>query len=438
MPLRQVVRSVVGSAAVFVGAARLPAQAPSHPRAGEREELLTVTHAGIASKAFQATHDLSIWLPSDAAPGTRYPVLVFLDAEEKGQFRSALANVQFLIDRQLIPPIMVVGVPYHANRTHELTPAATGSSARDFPTAGGADRTMQFIADELLPWTDAHYPTLPLRLLAGHSFGGLFALYTMVTRPEVFRLVIAMSPGLQWNDGALVPELAAKIAADAQHSRTLFLTSGGLEPVIDRPTTAFAARLTTLLDSVHTGRLRFERREYPRDGHSMTPLPGLVDGLRMVFDPLLVPIDSVVNQLAAQHTQDTATIRAAVRELESRYAAGAATLGIPGPFPETPLDILGSYSLQSKQAGLALQLFRENLGHYPHSSNAHESVGEALLAVGDTAKGVEELQAAIAMATQRVQHGGPILVLAQERAVSAAAVAALHAAHREEARAASR
>ena len=136
---------------------------------------------------------------------------------------------------------MVVGVPYLADRRRELSPVASGSTAQAYPMAGGADQTMQFIADELLPWVDAHYPTLPLRILAGHSLGGLFALYTMRTRPDFFHIVIAMSPALQWNDGALIPELVARIATDTVHARTLFLTSGGLEPPIDRPTTDFAA-----------------------------------------------------------------------------------------------------------------------------------------------------------------------------------------------------
>jgi len=412
----------------------------THGRAGvEREVLLAVTHVRVPSKVFHTARDISIWLPDGvAAPAARYPVLVFPDAEEKGQFRSALANIQFLVDRQLIPPLMVVGVPYLANRIHELTPPASGSTAQNYPTAGGADRTMQFIADELLPWVDARYPTLPTRLLAGHSAGGLFALYAMVTRPDVFRIVIAMSPALFWNDDAFSAEAAARLAADTLHARTLFLTSGGLETggleaPIDRPTTAFAARLTTLLDSLHSNRLRFESRRYPRDGHTMTPLPGLVDGLRMAFEPILVPIDSVFDQLSARHTQDSSEIQATVQELKSRYAAGAATLGVPAPFPEAPLDALGSYSLTAKQPDLAVKLLRENRDCFPHSPNAHESLGEALTAVGDTSAAVAEFRTSIALAKEELRNTGSVITRATDRAVTSAALAQLHALHREDA-----
>lgn len=401
----------------------------SQPTAGEHEELLTVTHARIPSKAFQTARDVSIWLPDGTDPATRYPVVVFPDAEEKGQFRSALANIQFLVDRRLIPPLLVVGVPYLANRRHELTPRATGSTARLYPAAGGADQTLHFMADELLPWIDAHYPTLPTRVLVGHSLGGLFALYAMTTRPDVFRIVLALSAPVDWNDGAFGTQAANSLATDTL-SRTLFLTSGGLEPPIDEPTTVFAAHLTALLDSLHTNHLRFERRRYPRDTHEMTPLPGLVDGLRMAFDPVLVPIDSVIGELAKRHVRDSSAIHATAQALESRYAAGTKTLGIPGPFPEAALDVLGGYSLEANQPALALTLLSENRDRYPLSSNAHESVGEALVAVGDTTKAVGEFHTAIAIATAQLQKPGTVLTHGHERDVRAAALAQLQALHK--------
>ena len=152
---------------------------PAQPRRqapeplGTREALLTVTRVWVPSKAFNTTRDAFIWMPdAESATAARYPVLIFPDAEETGQFRAALANVQFLIDRRLIPPMIVVGVPFLKNRTHELSPRATGSTAKNYPNAGGADQTLQFMIDELLPWVDAHYPTLPVRLFAAEAFIG--------------------------------------------------------------------------------------------------------------------------------------------------------------------------------------------------------------------------------------------------------------------------
>ena len=380
-------------------AAPLAAQAPR--RTSDQEQLVTITHARIPLAAFHATRDVYVWLPDpEGTPGGRYPVLVLLDEEDRNQFRSALANIQYLIDRHRIPPIMVLGVPFAEARTHELTPVATGTTAQQIPAAGGADVTMKFVVDELLPWADAHYPTLPTRLLAGHSFGGLFAIYTMAERPGVFRVVIAMSPSLYWNDDSLAPKLAARIVADTGHLQTLFVTSGLLEPRSDRPVGLFATRMTALLDSTHSRHLRFARQQYAPDDHPMTPLPSLVDGLRMAFQPMLVPVDSVFGQLSSAHVQDSTVILAAVHDLESQYTTAATSLGVTAPFPEHPLDYLGYYAYITKQYGLAVQLFRENTARYPRSWIAHESLGEGLLAVGDTTNAVAELRIAINTCTR--------------------------------------
>ena len=41
-----------------------------------------------------------------------------------------------------------------------------------FPTSGNADRFLEFVARELIPWTEKTYRTSELRVLAGHSAGG--------------------------------------------------------------------------------------------------------------------------------------------------------------------------------------------------------------------------------------------------------------------------
>jgi predicted alpha/beta superfamily hydrolase len=394
------------------------------------EVLLAVTHVHIPSKIFNTTRDISVWLPTGLPQtGVRYAVLVFPDAEEKVQFRAALANIQFLIDRQLVPPIMVLGMPYMKNRIHELTPPATGSTAKQRPTAGGADETLHFLADELLPWADAHYPTLHTRILAGHSAGGLLALYTMAKRPDLFRVLIAMSPPMYWSDGAFGKEVISQIVGDTHHERTLFLTSGGLEEQIDTATISFGQHLRAALDSAQNTTVALGRREYPTDEHNMTPLPSLVDGLRMAFAPSVVPIDSALQQLTRDHTEDSAGIHTVVRGLESRYATAATSLGLAAPFPEVPLDVLGGYSMNAKQTALAVTLYRENLDHYPHSANAHESLGEALAATGDTARAAVELRTAVSLGEAEMRATDSILVWANDRDIIGAARAALQQLH---------
>ena len=54
------------------------------------------------------------------------------------------------------------------------------------------DRTRRYT--ELIPKIEGQYRTQPFRIFAGHSLGGLFAVHTMLTRPDLFNAYIAVSP----------------------------------------------------------------------------------------------------------------------------------------------------------------------------------------------------------------------------------------------------
>ena len=307
----------------------------------------------------------------------RYPVLVLLDANDEPQFTAAVANVLFLASRGAIPDLLVVGLTNGKDRTHELTPAATGSTARTFPTAGGAHDYTDFILDELLPRIRSHYRTLPTTILAGHSFGGLFALDVAATRPGAFAGIIAMSPSLWWNDSTPARDYATFIAKGTATTR-LFATSGELEPPIDVTTKVFAARL----DSIKPPTLAFAYHYYANDTHGLTPQPSLIDGLRFVFEPVALTRTPI---MALGPNTDSAAVVKAITESEAAYTRGARSLGLPETFPEGPLNSFGYAVLQGlKLPNVAAWVFRKNVAAYPDSPNVYDSLGDALLAAGDS------------------------------------------------------
>ena len=69
-----------------------------------------------------------------------------------------------------------------------------------FPTSGKADQFLAFVERELIPWVERTYRTSDLRILAGHSAGGNFALHAMRTKPGLFQAIVAASPWLAWDD----------------------------------------------------------------------------------------------------------------------------------------------------------------------------------------------------------------------------------------------
>jgi predicted alpha/beta superfamily hydrolase len=326
----------------------------------------------------------------------RYPLLVLLDANDVAQFRAAVANAAFLASRDAIPPVIVVGIPNGKDRTHDMTPVARGAAAERFPTAGGAADFAAFITDEVLPHVRENYRTLPTTMLAGHSFGGIFALHATVTRSTAFHGVIAMSPSLWWNDTTAALAYADSIARLSRAPR-LFVTSGALEPPIDRSTKRFAARL----ESHRPDNSAFAFRHYPRDDHGLTPAPSLADGLRFIFEPVSLqrmPIAGLVPGI------DSAAIARMLADTDREYASGARSLGLPDVVPEQVLNQAGYFILQVlRKPDFAITVFRRNVKRYSGSANVYDSLADALIAKGDTVAARAELRLAIEIAT-RTHH----------------------------------
>ena len=96
------------------------------------------------------------------------------------------------------------------------------------PVADGRrrDRFLQFFETELVPWVESHYRTQQFRAFAGHSFGGLFAMHAMATRPDLFNAIIAVSPSLPWRQGEAVKRIDAMLAQQRDDEGTLYVTLG--------------------------------------------------------------------------------------------------------------------------------------------------------------------------------------------------------------------
>lgn len=362
----------------------------------------------ITSKKLHAVRPVYVITPENYAQSKeRYPVLLLLDATDGTQFQLALANVAFLANRGAIPPLIVVGIPNGSDRTHDMTPAPTGKTAIDFPTAGGASAFEAFIVDEVLPLVRSKYRTLPSTIFAGHSFGGLVALDIAVNRPGVFVGVIAMSPSLWWNDSTAALSYADAIARTAPVQR-LFATSGGFEPEIDRTTRRFIARL----DSLKPTTLALGYRNYPDDTHGLTPAPSLVDGLRFIFDPVS-PNKLPVARL--ERGVDSVTIVKTVAETERVYAQSARSLGLPERVPETVLNAIGYNVLSIGMPGPAVWVFARNAALYPESANVYDSWGDALVVKGDTTAAKALFRQAVDVATRT---GHPVLAESRRKLVA--------------------
>ena len=126
----------------------------------------------------------------------KYPVLYVLDGDIAYGMAASIAR--YLEVGGNIPELIIVGIGYGS-----IDKLSGSKRSRDYiPIAiGGAENFLIFLKDELIPYVDSNYRTIPGdRTINGYSIGGLFALYTLFTQPETFNRYIIGSPYLLWDD----------------------------------------------------------------------------------------------------------------------------------------------------------------------------------------------------------------------------------------------
>ena len=236
----------------------------------------------IKSKLLKQSRSLSISKPNDYEAGTdRYPVLYLLDGESN--FNFTVEIVHFLADSERIPDMIVVGIDSGevAQRTHDLTPPSQVEIENRFsPGNGGADAFLAFISGELIPYVERNYRTRPYRILVGHSFGGLFAVHALTTKPSLFNAYIAIDPTAGWNNGAEIVRVQHILSELKDLRADLFITAandlGRATPDVQQ--------LAAALEASTLKGLRWKFEWMKDETHASIPLRGVYSGLCTIFD----------------------------------------------------------------------------------------------------------------------------------------------------------
>ncbi|WP_282131427.1 alpha/beta hydrolase [Pseudoalteromonas aliena] len=196
----------------------------------------------INSKVLNESRKIFIRLPTNYDVNKAYPLIIKTDGnfnletwdqaltkqakKEKGD-KAILVSIPnlfftFTRNRDLVPPYA---------RQDVNTEARLALEAISEPS-GEADKFLQFIETELLPYLSANYKLTNNRVLSGFSAGGSFVLYTLHTKPELFNGYFAFSPAAWYDDMTVVKKLDTFLdtQSDKINSPTyLYLSVGSAE-----------------------------------------------------------------------------------------------------------------------------------------------------------------------------------------------------------------
>lgn len=141
-------------------------------------------------------HTIHIYLPPgyDTTSG-RYPVVYFQDGNDYVFYAGARSTFDNLIaDAAMRPAIGVFIVPPAGPERDRLTEYSLNRAY------------MRFVAEELVPFVDRTYRTIPLRahrLLVGASRGGLITFGLVLLHSDVFAHAASQSGNLSWSSDSL-------------------------------------------------------------------------------------------------------------------------------------------------------------------------------------------------------------------------------------------
>ncbi len=123
-----------------------------------------------------------------------YPVLYLLDSDVYFGMASTIARL--LQWENKLPGIIIVGVSYglsdwYGQRQYDYFPFPDTS----LKVPGEASKFLEMHEKELFPYIESNFRVdSNHRILFGHSAGGIFTLYALLSKPELFQGYISASP----------------------------------------------------------------------------------------------------------------------------------------------------------------------------------------------------------------------------------------------------
>ncbi len=179
----------------------------------------------IKSKVNNIDYKIYISLPRNYETNTekKYPIVYLLDRDYS--FLIAHSIFQHFTERKRMEESILVGIGYEdsqedseaklkneqfpsykKNRSRDYVPIKPNNVATDIygfeysAEMGGASKFRKFIKTELYDYLSQNFRINGKKTIAGHSYGGLFVVWSYLIDSKAFDNYIAISPSIWFND----------------------------------------------------------------------------------------------------------------------------------------------------------------------------------------------------------------------------------------------
>ena len=347
------------------------------------EEITMGERVEFRSRTLDEDRKILVRLPEDYGRSKRkYPVLYLLDGEFF--FLQASSAVQYLselgyIRNQPLPEMIVVGI-VNVDRNRDDTPtyAPKQNLGLEFPTSGKAERFLEYLMLEVVPYIETNYRTEPYRILAGWSLGGLLSVYTYLEHPGYFSAYLGMSPSLWWDGDLYVKRTKSLIEKKEMPDKRIAVTVGSLEGGdIGR---SVRDGFISLMKKEFGTEGFFRSAEIPNVGHNYVTYQALYAGLQLLYSDWQMPND---------------LLSGGIKAIQSFYDDLSRKYGYAVGVPESAYSSLANYVYNQVSTDAAVGVAQLYVKACPESSYAHYLLGRFHHLNGALAEAKKDYETAI-------------------------------------------
>ncbi len=279
---------------------------------GQETELGSITERHKIYSQDKDEYVLIVTFPKNYSADKEYKTLYYLDAYWLSEI--TLGSYTILNLCEYVEDVVFVGISlngsekdWHKQRTMDFTPSPFENLGlfvdlkKSHPNieityksggekegnllnkenTGGAGLFLDFLENNVIKFIEKKYPNLNKRRgLLGHSFGGLFGVYSLQNRPDLFKDLILISSSVSWNSSELINKSKFSKLVESK-SNIKFYHSYGEDEISKTKTSN--DDLKKIIDELEIENLNYNFKTFKDSNHHSILSKAIYDGLFYLY-----------------------------------------------------------------------------------------------------------------------------------------------------------
>ncbi len=336
------------------------------------------------SQILNETRTVTVQLPKsyNAQPNTHYPIIYRLDGA--GNIPLINAVLEQLQAQRSAPEVIIVAIE-NTDRARDLFPTVNQNPAGPVGVGGGAKQFLNFITEELMPLIESKYRVHDFRVISGASAAGVFSLYALKQKPDVFNAALAYSAAVWWADGATAKSTVTFLKEKKALNHYLY-TAIGNEGMPMRP---YYDDMIAGIKAHKPKGLRWVNNAFSDVPHNLVSAAGIFNAYHNLFYSEYMQPKDFNGELSS---------------IADYYSRLNAQRGSNFKAPEWVIRELGYHFVTKGDFEQAIKVFKYGISRYPNMPDAYNGLAYGYEQAGQLKASLVEVNKALKLAPK--SHDG--------------------------------